>query len=213
MLIFGTTTLNLKRDAGFFYCPICRDQAEYRKRLAKQFFTLYFIPLIPIGNLGEFIQCDRCRHQFDLDILNFDPETEKREVMDIYVRMMMLMMMETGQVGRHHLEILGDAIEHRFQERPGEEELLGIAEDAENVDAKLIHYATRIGRTCDPAVCFDLIQVATQILASEGQPTPEHQELLIELGTALRLPDDVVRQLWEPHSQDPDVSTDSSQES
>ena len=49
MIIFGTTGLNSTKERGAFNCPRCSMQRGYRWISVNRFFTLYFIPLIPLG--------------------------------------------------------------------------------------------------------------------------------------------------------------------
>lgn len=196
MIVFGTTTLNLKRDRGQFFCPVCRDRKTYVRKAATQFFSIYFIPIFPLGSEGEFIQCDQCRNRFGLDILTFDPDAENPELMIDYVRMMMLIMLTTGNVGRHYLDVVRDAIEIRFGMQVDDDELLEVAQDSERVEAQLIPFASRIGRTHDPETRFDMLKVATQVLSAEGFLSDEHRQLLSELGVAMQIDDDQARELW-----------------
>ena len=52
MIIFGTTSLNSTIDSGTFFCPRCSAQQHYRMIGVNRWFTLYFIPVIPMGRAG-----------------------------------------------------------------------------------------------------------------------------------------------------------------
>lgn len=64
MIIFGTTGLKSTLATGNFYCPQCKGERPYKHKKVTKFFTLYFIPLIPLGNVGEFVECQSCKGTF-----------------------------------------------------------------------------------------------------------------------------------------------------
>ncbi|MBN1121661.1 MAG: zinc-ribbon domain-containing protein [Anaerolineae bacterium] len=64
MIIFGTRVRQKTIGEGEFYCPHCQSMCGYEHKSARQFFTLYFIPVIPIKQLGEFIMCENCGGTF-----------------------------------------------------------------------------------------------------------------------------------------------------
>lgn len=63
-IIFGTRGVTSTIKEGEFYCPQCACEKHYRHRKVTGFFTLYFIPLIPLGSRGEYVECQSCRNTF-----------------------------------------------------------------------------------------------------------------------------------------------------
>jgi tetratricopeptide (TPR) repeat protein len=66
-IIFGTR--NFIRNQGpavQAVCPSCRQQAMFQPKAARPWFTLYFIPIFPVGAKRPFSQCMNCRMQFKL---------------------------------------------------------------------------------------------------------------------------------------------------
>lgn len=76
MIIWGTTGIASTRERGQFFCPKCNGHAPYQHKSVRRFFTLYFIPLIPLNNVGEFIRCGKCRSGFNEAVLNHDPSKQ-----------------------------------------------------------------------------------------------------------------------------------------
>lgn len=54
---------------GLFRCPNCGSTQNFRLRASRPFLTLYFIPVLPIGGLEEFVQCSTCKDSFETDVL------------------------------------------------------------------------------------------------------------------------------------------------
>ena len=73
IIIFGNKVRYKTLSIGQFYCPQCKTQRTYEQRQARNWFSIYFIPLIPLNHLGEFVTCQTCGTNFPLDVLNLTP--------------------------------------------------------------------------------------------------------------------------------------------
>jgi transcription elongation factor Elf1 len=69
MIIFGTKVRKKTIKSGQFFCPRCGTSRPYNHQKGTRYFTLYFIPIIPMGEMGEFIECGVCGNMFQLDVL------------------------------------------------------------------------------------------------------------------------------------------------
>ncbi len=69
MFIAGTFDWASTLEQGEFLCPKCGTTKTYQRKVARTFMTLYFVPLIPISGLHEFVICRGCRQRFDTSIL------------------------------------------------------------------------------------------------------------------------------------------------
>ncbi|WP_395644797.1 TerB family tellurite resistance protein [Terricaulis sp.] len=73
MIIFGMTSLKHVKEKGTFYCPQCSDHKDYKLREPRRWFHLYFIPVIPLDNLGRYVECKQCKGTFVEQVLQHDP--------------------------------------------------------------------------------------------------------------------------------------------
>jgi tetratricopeptide (TPR) repeat protein len=48
-------------------CPRCNQRADIVGKTYRDWFTLFFIPLFPIGRAGKFSQCANCGAQFPVE--------------------------------------------------------------------------------------------------------------------------------------------------
>jgi hypothetical protein len=71
IIIFGVRGVKRKLDQGRFYCPSCQRSAPYTRYKVTRFFTLYFIPVIPLGSLGELVRCDQCDVELATEVLGY----------------------------------------------------------------------------------------------------------------------------------------------
>ena len=63
-IIFGTRGVRSTIKEGKFLCPQCQEFTHYKHKKVTQFFTLYFIPLIPLGSKGTYVECQQCKNTF-----------------------------------------------------------------------------------------------------------------------------------------------------
>ena len=64
-IIFGSTTRKIKEDEGYFLCPQCQTLRPYLLQSYQSWFTLFFIPLFPIGDKrNRHVECKECGSTF-----------------------------------------------------------------------------------------------------------------------------------------------------
>ena len=80
MIIFGTRTMQSVRSTGIFNCPRCGQPRHYQYKSVNRWFTLYFIPVIPLGSMGTYIQCGQCGATYTEAVLSYDPEAERQQL-------------------------------------------------------------------------------------------------------------------------------------
>lgn len=69
LLIFGLAVFFRTVGDGVFHCPRCGGDRNYRRRVARRWFTLFFLPVIPLNRAGEVVECRNCRARFGLAVL------------------------------------------------------------------------------------------------------------------------------------------------
>jgi len=75
IIIYGTRGMTSVGGAGRFHCPTCGKSA-YQHKKVRRWFTLFFIPMIPLDLAGEYIECGKCYGTYELDVLSYDPAAE-----------------------------------------------------------------------------------------------------------------------------------------
>jgi hypothetical protein len=69
MLIWGFKTLFKTLSEGVFHCPRCGGARAYRQRLARRWFTLFFIPVFPYRTDDSHVECTTCKGTFHDTVL------------------------------------------------------------------------------------------------------------------------------------------------
>jgi tellurite resistance protein len=79
VIIYGTRGITYQVEKGQFNCPLCHAPRAYGRKRIRRFFTLYFIPLIPLDVAAEFVECAECKGKFDKAVLQYDQVQEQRQ--------------------------------------------------------------------------------------------------------------------------------------
>ena len=69
MIIWGSRANRSTLGKGRFTCPRCQTAQGYEKLKLQRYFTLYFIPLFPMGASTEYVECQLCKAAFEPRIL------------------------------------------------------------------------------------------------------------------------------------------------
>lgn len=70
MIIFGLSVFFFGTlGEGVFHCPRCGGDRQYKHKSGRRWFTLFFIPVIPLDKVGEIVRCETCHTRYDQEVL------------------------------------------------------------------------------------------------------------------------------------------------
>lgn len=121
MIIFGTRGVTFGGRAGEFHCPACGARQPYEHKTVRRFFTLYFIPVLPLDKLGEYIECQTCRRTYTPEVLTYDPKIELEKLRGRYYQHIRCLTVLTALVDGEPNCAQVDAIRHVNREVAGVE--------------------------------------------------------------------------------------------
>lgn len=191
LIIFGTRGVTYSAGAGDFWCPSCRDNRRYDHKRVRRFFTLYFIPIIPLDILGEYVECDHCKDTFTPEVLTIDPDKDKNEFVAEFARavkrVMILMMLADGRIDDEEIETIHQVYEKVAKKKIDRAEIDREVEDAKKDGRGIRQYlASIVGRLNDPGKEL-VVKSAFFVAAADGKFTDEETALLAELAGALEM--------------------------
>jgi hypothetical protein len=70
MIIYGYKHREIEQGTGNFHCSRCETQRPYRHKKIVRYFTLFFIPLFPLGTISEYVECQVCGRTYNTGILS-----------------------------------------------------------------------------------------------------------------------------------------------
>ena len=72
LILFGTKDRRKVVTKGQFVCPRCGVKKDYKVISLREWFTLFFIPILPTANnegWEDFVECGTCKSTYDTDVL------------------------------------------------------------------------------------------------------------------------------------------------
>jgi len=153
----------------------------------RRFFTLYFIPCIPLDVLGEYVECQDCTSTYKPDVLDYDPAASQAKIeaeMHIGMRRVMVGMMmadgvadpaEIATIRQIYAELSGEEISTAAVE---EEIRSTTGQTALSVAASLVGVLNASGKEL-------VIRAAFQVANADGRFQDEERALLDAIGVAL----------------------------
>jgi tellurite resistance protein len=191
LIIFGTRGVTYGSEGGQFFCPDCEGKESYLHRKVRRFFTLYFIPLIPLDMLGEYIECQRCTSTYKLSILDFDPQqkadAEEAEFQKAMRRVLVLMMLADGVIEDSEIEaiqmILGKLESREITRTEIESEIARAQKEATNIET----YCRGMAGFLNDSGREMVVKAAILVAGADGKFDDKERDALASIATALNM--------------------------
>ncbi|CAN5280178.1 zinc-ribbon domain-containing protein [soil metagenome] len=191
MIIFGTRGITTNPDKGTFFCPSCGPETPFRWRRVRRFFTLYFIPVIPMNMLGEYIECQRCKGTYDIQVLQFDPAKAADEMEAQYQvgmrQVMITMLLADGEIDEGEI----DAIRRIYRELCGKDlDEATLRQQIDELHAQGISVQQILGGfsgMLNPHGQEKVLEAAYLVAMADGDFHESEQALLVQIGETLGL--------------------------
>jgi zinc-ribbon family len=96
LIIFGFRVFFRTLAQGTFHCRRCGGDREYRHRAGRRWFTLFFLPVIPLNAVGEHVQCTSCRTRYVTDVLSQPTTAQMQAALPAGMRAAVSAMLRSG---------------------------------------------------------------------------------------------------------------------
>lgn len=186
MIIWGWRAVKKKLGTGIFYCPREDGDREYVHKSARRFFTLFFIPLIPLNQLGEFVECTSCKNTFYPEVLKGKTASQIQDVSTIAIRhVVVAMLLADGTVDPREREA-GLIVVSRFATNPyGPAEL---DSDLQNLKvANLTDNLEELGAILNEHGKENVLTSAVYLAGADGHADRAELETARKIGKALTM--------------------------
>lgn len=190
MIIFGTRGITYSAGDGDFHCPQC-GPAKYKLKRVRRFFTLYFVPLIPLDKLGEYVECTRCSGTYNETVLSFDPSAGNKafeaEFQIAVRRTMVLMALADGVIEPEEITTLGNVYGKLINKQVTPESVQAEIEEARRDGRGVEEYlASLVGSLNDNGKEL-VVKAAFAVAVADGEFQEDEQELMKTIGKALQM--------------------------
>jgi DnaJ-domain-containing protein 1 len=189
LVILGITPVTRTVGRGEFACPECDALRPYAHHKVQQRFVLFFVAVLPLDELGEYIECQRCRGTFRPTVLDREapappPAAEFRTA---FLRIMLLMMLQDGRIESSERRMIQDV----HQRLSGRELSDGAIE--EHLDAVVIDGLSAQDYACEVAPLLNdlgkemVLKAAFSVAVADGLLHASERELCQQIGRALAM--------------------------
>jgi uncharacterized tellurite resistance protein B-like protein len=192
MIIWGSRARATAVGSGTFHCPGCASTQPYTHQKVRRWFTLYFIPLFPMGDLGEHVDCGRCRKSWRVEVLRArlappPQEVLRDEVRRAAMRSMAMVILANGREDPSEI----DAASRAFQKAVGmslpDAELTRELKQIRGDNTDLVRYLTNFGPQLTAAQKEALVVAACEVALYDGPIQPVEREAIQKVAKALGL--------------------------
>ena len=96
LIFFGLRVFYRTAGQGTFHCQRCGGDREYRHKVGRRWFTLFFIPVIPLNRAGQHVQCAICGTRYRMDVLTLPTAAEMQEALPAGTQAAAIAMLRAG---------------------------------------------------------------------------------------------------------------------
>ena len=189
MIIFGTRGITTTPEKGNFHCPSCSATQNYALKRVRRFFTLYFIPVIPLDKLGEYVECLSCKDTYKSNVLEYDPQRNAQETEAEYHRaikeVMIHMLLADGVVDDAEVKTAADIYQKIAGKPVGEEALRGEIARVQSSGEPMSERLSRLQGSLNDEGKELVLKAALYVAMADGEFQPEEQALLADAGASL----------------------------
>lgn len=191
MIIFGTRGVTYTKESGTFYCPHCGPDKQYTHKRVRRFFTLYFIPVIPLDLHGEYVECKSCRGTYRLEVLDMDLSAADAEFEAEFHKaikwVMVDMMLADGVIDDDEVtmirRIYSKLTDVEISEAHVRREITRAEEEQRDVVGTLRDIAGNLNDNGKEMV----VKAAMMVAMADGEFQDEEKELMKDIGCALEM--------------------------
>ena len=195
MIIWGSRGVTSTVDSTQFHCPQCNMSRSCGLKEVRNYFTLYFIPIIPLNVAGRYVECSSCGGTFAEEALNYDPQQEQEEVNTQMLRVMVMAALADGMVD----DAERSTIQQQYQGLAGLPVAAATLESeiamATSSGADLNAYVAQMAHELSPHGAGLVVTLAYRVMSAGGQLKPGHQAQLNRLAGTLQIPQDQFAEL------------------
>ena len=99
LLIFGLRVYFRTIGQGTFHCQRCGGDRPYRLKSGRRWIHVFFIPVIPLGKAGEYVQCTECGTRYSSDVLALPTMAQMQAALPAGMRAAAVAMLLAGDRG------------------------------------------------------------------------------------------------------------------
>jgi tellurite resistance protein len=184
VIIFGVSVFYIFGliGSGQFHCPNCGGDRQYEHRTARRFFTLFFLPVIPLDKVGEVVRCQTCRTRFDPVVLRRPTSAQLSNALPSGMRAAAAVVLRSGGVSDAAAQAAIEAV-HRAGGTPYDRSTLleDLGQPVEATAGPLQSLAANLTSDARERYLADAVRIAL----ADGPLTPAEREAIAWIASHL----------------------------
>ena len=185
LLIWGFKILFKTIGEGQFHCPSCGCDRRYDHRQGRRWFTLFWIPIIPLKVAGAIVQCSVCNKKYNENVLQLPTSAETATSIGFARRAIaahMVVVSDNTTVAREA------AVAMMRESGMAEYDLAQLDIDREPSDWERVRSGGEpLGTTLSPAGAESILLAAARVAAADEAITDSERSVINDLGAAFGL--------------------------
>ncbi len=185
ILIWGLRARAKAVSTGEFFCSHCGADRSYVLQQIRRWFTLFFIPLFPVGKvLGEQVKCSTCGTAFSPEVLTMPTSAAFSENLGGATRLAAMAMLAAGDPSNGAARAAAVDASRKGGTASYDESWL--VNDLEALDtSNLGDYLAPLAKGLDPQGKETFVEQIARIGLADGSLTPPEMHVLESLSAAL----------------------------
>lgn len=129
---------------GIFYCPTCDQERSYEHKVVKKSATFFFIPVMGLGELGRYIECQYCGETFREEVLDYrsDPSADEveAEFRKAVKYVIVAMSLSDGEMVRSEIQAISSITQELTGHPMTDEELNNLVDQVKKDDNTIVEH-------------------------------------------------------------------------
>jgi len=194
MIIWGSRGRTKVVEEGQFHCPRCRARQPYKLKRLQRWFTLYFIPIVPMDVLGEYAECGGCLTTWKPEVLQAGPrsdpeESVQEELRRAIRRSMAMVLLASGREDPAGIDAGSRAFRKQVGMSMPDAELSREVKDVKEQGIDVRRYLASFGAHFSAQQKESLVAAACEVALFDGPLEPPEQEAVNAIAQALGVTD------------------------
>lgn len=184
LLIWGFKVRYKDGLVGTFHCPHEGADRQFVRKMARKWFTFFFIPVIPLDELGEFVECAGCKRGFDLQVLTNPTSAQLMDNLSNAMRQAVTSIVRAdGRVDDDEKRVAVEVMQ-RFSDTPYA--MQHLEHDLESLpQSGLVEHMTRCAGTLSSHGKESLLSACVAVAIADGHFDDEERLVIEQAGHAL----------------------------
>lgn len=184
LVIWGVRVRYKTLDSGTFSCPNEGGDRTYERKEARRWFSLFFIPLIPLNVLGDLVECQSCEHTYDPRVLTQPTTAQMMDDLANAMRRAVVAVATAGEATNDAVEAAALDVMQRYSDTPYTER--NFKDDLRSLRRSDVAAPfAKVADTLNTHGQEQLVSALLEVAVADGSINPNRLDAVREIATAL----------------------------